>query len=133
MVPELVDAHQLLGRSVSEPDLLELVQLVRFPVDGRTKVTFKDCPNPRIVYNQEFKAHVDIVSLFTARQNAGTRPDTSLNYFPAPPGRVLVRGCWKDCRWRGYIKGKGTQFAQLNLSLHYDVNFFWLAIVLLSP
>ena len=48
MVPELVDAHQLLGRSMSEPDLLELVQLVRFPVDGRTKVTFKDCPNPRI-------------------------------------------------------------------------------------
>ena len=45
-VPEFVDAHQLLasGVDVPEPDLLELVQLVRVPVDGRTEVMFEDCP-----------------------------------------------------------------------------------------
>ena len=43
-VPEFVDAHQLLARGVDvpEPDLLELVQLVRVPVHGRTKVMFED-------------------------------------------------------------------------------------------
>ena len=46
-VPEFVDAHQLLARGVDvpEPDLLELVQLVRVPVDGRTEVMFEDCPH----------------------------------------------------------------------------------------
>ena len=47
-IPESVLTHQLLARwvHVTESYLLELVQLVRVPVDGRTKVTFKDCPYP---------------------------------------------------------------------------------------
>ena len=48
-----------------EPDLLELVQLVRVPVDGRTEVMFEDCRYICVVwYIQTVKAWCECLKIF---------------------------------------------------------------------